>query len=159
MTSEHKAYTLRDCDEAGIEETIEAASVEDAERQAREWIVRGYERGEKTIWLDVAIREVSGGDEWTVTVALDPAEPDGEGTRAHDWQAPHDLVGGIAENPGVWGHGGGIVTSEVCIHCGTERRTDTWAQRPDTGEQGLTSVSYERGKFADEVRAASTEEP
>lgn len=29
------------------------------------------------------------------------------------------------------------------IHCGARMITDTWAQRLDTGEQGLTSIAYE----------------
>lgn len=37
----------------------------------------------------------------------------------HDWQSPHELVGGCEENPGVWGMGGvRIQTVEVCSHCG-----------------------------------------
>jgi len=31
---------------------------------------------------------------------------------------------------------------EVCAHCGAYRDTDTWAQDPETGEQGLTSITY-----------------
>jgi hypothetical protein len=38
------------------------------------------------------------------------------------------------------------------MRCGCERTTDTWAQNPETGEQGLQSVSYEEGKYADEIR-------
>ena len=32
---------------------------------------------------------------------------------------------------------------EVCGHCGLYRERDTWAQDPQTGEQGLQSVSYQ----------------
>jgi hypothetical protein len=35
--------------------------------------------------------------------------------------------------------------------CGCERTTDTWAQNPTTGERGLLSVTYEVGKYADEI--------
>jgi hypothetical protein len=61
---------------------------------------------------------------------------------AHDWQSPYTLLGGLRDNPGVWGHGGGVVTREVCARCGTYRITDTWAHDPDTGEQGLRRISY-----------------
>jgi len=84
------------------------------------------------------------------TVAIDPDEPDCVDV-AHRWRSPHRLVGGIAENPGVWGHGGGVMITECCMRCGCARLTDTWAQDPETGEQGLTSVRYEPGRWADEV--------
>lgn len=85
---------------------------------------------------------------------LEPAEPectDGE----HDWQSPYEIVGGCKENPGVWGHGGGVRIHECCMKCGCERVTDTWAQDMNTGEQGLESVSYEPGKYADEIEAVA----
>ena len=45
------------------------------------------------------------------------------------------------------GHGGGVIIREVCAHCGAYQVTDTWAERSDTGEQGLRSVKYlEAGK-------------
>lgn len=78
------------------------------------------------------------------TIDIDPPEPDCvRGRDDHEWASPHDVLGGVAENPGVWGHGGGVVIREVCRHCGAYRETDTWAQDPGTGQQGLTSVSYE----------------
>lgn len=76
------------------------------------------------------------------TVMLAAEEPECEEGEDHDWQSPLRVVGGIAENPGVWGHGGGVIITEVCAHCGTYRVTDTWAQDPETGEQGLRSVEY-----------------
>jgi hypothetical protein len=90
------------------------------------------------------------GEEGSTTVALEPEEPECEKTN-HDWQSPYDLLGGLEENPGVWGKGGGVIIREVCMHCGCERVTDTWAQNPETGEQGLKSVSYEPGKYTDEI--------
>jgi hypothetical protein len=79
-----------------------------------------------------------------VTVAIDPtppACPEGD----HEWTSPHEVVGGCEFSPGVFGHGGGAIVKEVCHHCGALKITDTWAQCPETGEQGLTSVHYERG--------------
>src|SRR5690606_20836104 len=38
---------------------------------------------------------------------------------AHRWGSPHELVGGIKENPGVWGGPGcSIRSTSVCLHCG-----------------------------------------
>jgi hypothetical protein len=69
----------------------------------------------------------------------------------HDWQAPQNLVGGCDQNPGVFGHGGGVLIYEVCMNCGTEKVTDNWAQDPSNGEQGLDEITYVVGKYADEV--------
>lgn len=98
---------------------------------------------EGTIWIDVRVRCEATDEEGSATVVCHQPEPDCADGHGHDWRAPLEIVGGIADNPGVWGHGGGVKIHEVCSHCGAHRHTDTWAQRPDTGEQGLTSVSYE----------------
>lgn len=95
----------------------------------------------------------------TVRVAIDPEEPEcapyGE---EHDWQSPHEILGGCESSPGVWGHGGGVWIHEVCMRCGCLRVIDTWAQDMETGQQGLHSVRYEEGRYADEVRALRDEE-
>jgi len=77
------------------------------------------------------------------TVALDPPEPDCVDDNGHDWQSPHSVVGGLEENPGVYGHGGGVFITQVCANCGMYRIEDTWAQDRETGEEGLRSVRYE----------------
>jgi hypothetical protein len=69
----------------------------------------------------------------------------------HVWSSPYDIVGGLKENPGVWGKGGGEVIHEVCLKCGCRKTTDTWAQCPDTGIQGLVSVKYEPEYYAEEL--------
>ena len=157
-------YTVR---HEGAEEAIEVDSVEEARTEARAWLRGGDWSGVDTsIWVDARLAadhaEIAEGevcpfcddpnqercDGERVTVRIDPAEPrcvDRE--TSHDWQSPHEIVGGLRENPGVWGHGGGVISREVCVRCGCERTTDTWAQRRDTGEQGLTSVSYEPRKY------------
>lgn len=78
-----------------------------------------------------------GAERECITVELEPPEPDCAGDHDHDWCSPHSVVGGIH------GHGGGVVIREVCAHCGRYRITDTWAQRSDTGQQGLDSVAYD----------------
>jgi hypothetical protein len=66
-------------------------------------------------------------------IAIHPEEPPCEDGHTHDWQSDG------------WprGHGGGVITREVCGHCRTTRTTDTWAQDPGTGEQGLYSVAFD----------------
>jgi len=59
---------------------------------------------------------------------------------AHDW---HTEDSGLAENPGVFGHGGGVVIRHVCAHCGLIRVVDTWA---DDGRGG----HVERTRYEDE---------
>jgi hypothetical protein len=77
--------------------------------------------------------------------ATEPACSESE----HDWTTPFEVLGGISENPGVWGNGGGVICRCICRHCGSLRTTDTWAQDPQTGEQGLDSISYaELGEHA-----------
>lgn len=73
------------------------------------------------------------------TATLEPAQPD---ECSGDWESPLEVVAGCRENPGVYGSGGGVIITEVDPVSGWYRVTDTWAQRPDTGEQGLRSVEY-----------------
>lgn len=83
------------------------------------------------------------------TITIEPEEPECEDGQDHEWASDHDVVGGAEDNPGVWGHGAGLIYVEHCRRCGCGRHTDTWAQDPATGEQGLTSVRYEPGEFSD----------
>lgn len=85
-------------------------------------------------------------DHSSYTISVDPPIPPCLEAE-HDWQSPVGIVGGIAENPGVWGHGGGVLIVECCMSCGCKRTTDTWAQDRQTGRQGLTSVRYEPGAY------------
>jgi hypothetical protein len=129
--------------------------------EATQDYVDGGEWGEGGGWVDVSTYRYgfdADGD-WgkcdreSHTIELEQEIPPCEDGQEHDWQSPLEIVGGIAENPGVWGHGGGVIAVECCMHCGCKRTTDTWAQNPATGEQGLTSVSYEAGYFAEELAA------
>jgi hypothetical protein len=82
-------------------------------------------------------------DEDYHTIEMEPEEPEcAEDSKEHDWCSPYSVLGGIEENPGVYGHGGGVVSTEVCSRCGRYRTTDTWAQNPCNGQQGLTSIAY-----------------
>lgn len=123
--------------------TIQADSAADALAEAVSNVVRhNYSPINSTVYVDVIVRNTATGEEDRETVTLEPDEPECSEPN-HDWQSPYDLLGGCAENPGVWGHGGGVIMREVCAHCGVYRITDTWAQRRDTGEQGLVETTYE----------------
>ena len=125
-------------------ETIQADDLASALESAVSWAAEGdYPEIESTIWVDVRATDTSDPDETdTDTARIDPPEPRCTADE-HDWQSPHEIVGGIADNPGVHGNGGGVTIDECCMHCGAHRHIDTWAHRPDTGEQGLESVSYD----------------
>lgn len=119
------------------------------EGELRAWTKGGDWDAEGTIWVrDYAwaaipyTGDIDEDSEVSVRVAIEQAEP--ECTEAeHDWQSPYEMLGGLKENPGVWGKGAGLIIRRVCAHCGKYRVIDTWAQDPETGEQGLESVGYE----------------
>lgn len=134
---------------------VEYPDAESADEAAQEYVSGGDWGGRsETSWVQVytwrtAITLDEDGDPVTLTldkkdhtVEIEAEEPECVANE-HDWQSPIEVVGGIKENPGVHGHGGGVIITEVCAHCGMYRVTDTWAQNPSTGEQGLTSVRYE----------------
>lgn len=137
-----------------------------AEEAAQKYVDSGDWDRDNTTWFRIYTwregidehGEIVRFDENTHEITLTAEEPDCDEGQEHDWQAPYEIVGGIKENPGVWGHGGGVIIHEVCIHCGCERVTDTWAQNRETGEQGLTSVEYSLDKYRDKVEAMKEDE-
>ena len=114
--------------------------------------VDGGEWGEitSTIWVHVSTwveemdddGEVVRLEEERHTVKIDPEEPECRHDEGHDWRSPYSVLGGLRENPGVRGNGGGVVCTSVCRHCGAYQISDSWAQDPETGEQGLDSLEY-----------------
>lgn len=134
------------CTDGNADVEIEA----DSAREAAEEYVETGDWGviEKTFWVDIYATDEDG-EETIVTVTTHPPEPECV-EASHEWASPYSLLGGCRENPGVWGHGGGIISKEVCRHCGVYRTSDTWAQDPNTGAQGLESISYDE---ADEASA------
>ena len=71
---------------------------------------------------------------------LNEYEP--ENPAGHNWTATYDREGGLKENPGVVGNGGGVIIHEHCTRCNCTRTTDTWATNPIDGTQGHTVVEY-----------------
>lgn len=141
-------YTIRD---EGDSFTFEAINEREAKAIAREWLENGAADldVESTTWIHGHLTTEGEYGSLRVTATIQPPVPKcgAEDGDAHDWQSPYELLGGLRENPGVWGHGGGVIVNEVCMRCGCKRTTDTWAQDRETGEQGLTSVTYEEGAF------------
>lgn len=135
------------------EDSSELVPPSEIEEWLRDWVEDGYlmpEERNVTRWIrayadpiDPATDEPLDGARVDVHVIIEAEEPPCLRDREHSWEAPLDLVHGIEDNPGVQGHGGGVVITRVCSFCGRYRVTDTWATDPTTGRQGLTSVEYE----------------
>ena len=145
-STELRAWTIAYLDSSGVEESIMATSTDDALRQAEDGVRGGdWGNGEdpSTTYVDVEVTCALSGVHERVTVVIHPDEPDCASSHSHDWRSPIELVGGCVENPGVVGHGGGVIVHEVCRWCGLHRRTDTDATRRDNGQQGMTEVSYQ----------------
>ncbi len=146
-------------DDGSVEIEIDAESPSAA---AQDYVDGGdWNVDSKTIWVTVYVIDADARDAYlneasddepersSHKIEIAPAEPacqDG----GHDWRSP-SFLHGLKENPGVVGHGGGVLVTECCMHCGCARITDTWAHDPSTGEQGLESVEYLPGEYADEV--------
>ncbi len=153
-SDEPRAFTF--CTDDGGEMTVEATSMGDAIDLAADWACEGdYDAIESTIWVRVRIAGEDG-TESAFTVTINPDEPECDHENGHDWQNPIALVGGLRENPGVYGHGGGVIINTACLRCGAGRTEDTWAQDRATGRQGLESVAYEPAGTYD-VSALSSE--
>ena len=105
---------------------------------AREYADDGWGEIAETTWIHVwTWTQDEGGEqhdrEYHV-VEIDPEEPDCVEDELHEWT-----------DEAVRGHGGGVLISDVCAHCGLTRTIDTWAQDRETGQQGLRSISYAPG--------------
>jgi len=88
-----------------------------------------------------------------VSVRIDPDEPDCVDDDGHDWRTPHSVVGGLKENPGVWGNAGGVITREVCARCGAYLINNTWDQ--SQGPEPVETVRYEPADDASRAYVAA----
>lgn len=149
------------CSDENGEIEVEATSPE----EAAQWFADAADWGDftKTIWVDVRVTPISDDGEPIederehITITLDPEEPPCVGGKEHEWCSPYEVVGGLKENPGVWGHGGGVIITEACPHCGRYRVTDTWAQNPADGSQGHT-IEYRKPDEASLAWVRSSED-
>lgn len=136
---------------------IAASSIEEAESRADEWVRDCYEPAEKTYWVNVTVTDMVTAERRHIKVEVEPPEPPcihprtGERWPEHDWRREYRVVGGIRENPGVWGNGGGVTITCACHRCGCGRTVDTWAQDPEDGQQGLRAVIYRPGAYIAEI--------
>lgn len=141
----YRRYALVDND-GGIVKKIKATCDDGAKLLAIKWMREGYSTDGETYWVKVQVfsgwhSQNSATRIATHKVAIHPQEPECT-KKQHKWIAPHEVVGGLEDNPGVWGHGGGVRIHDLCKHCGVHRHVDTWAQDRSDGEQGLTSTRF-----------------
>lgn len=108
----------------------------ESSKEAAQEYVDGGDWGplDSTTWITVHCwQQTAAGrklNEESHTITLNPEEPACT-AHFHNWL---DLS--------VNGNGGGVTIRERCAECGLKRTTNTWAQNPETGEQGLRSVQY-----------------
>ena len=140
----------------GGSEIVRARSLAAVIRRARKWCDEDWSTVEEedVIYAHIDIYRLdhpSDPDAWAVHSEhrqVGMTAPDCIGDEEHDWQAPYEIVGGITENPGCWGDGGGVRCRAVCALCGAYRQSGNWGQCMEDGVQGLDWESYED---ADEV--------
>lgn len=149
-----RSFLCWDADTSSVDAVeIVAESALDAARayvDGRDWSVE-----DSTIWIDVRVAELPRvPDEPSLEhdsrhrIAVDPLptlclDEDGRRNGDHSWSDDVRLVGGLRENPGVFGWGGGVVIHRICTACGCGEIVNTWATDPATGESGLRSTTYQ----------------
>lgn len=136
------------------ETTFEGSSIKELVEEAVDWAEGGdWDSDLQTCWVDLTLKVYTDEGEPIETifkqVTIEPEEPlcEGDEDGSHNWVDEHEIVGGIKENPGCWGHGGGVIIQRACTKCGMLREEDTWAQNRNNGQQGLYSIKYVPGHF------------
>ena len=139
-----KKYTM--IDDCGGEVVIIAGDDSEAAEKMKRIMeaCENFDESNSTIWYSAELRNDEGEIIDGIQIEKHPEEPPCTKSE-HDWQTPHEIVGGSEVNPGY--HGNHKYT-EVCAHCGVYKDEDQDAMDPDTGERGLTSISY---READDV--------
>jgi len=132
------------------QDTLYAVAPDDASDAVEAWLTGGdWDASEGQLYLvayAVAIDPVTGEAVEHTRVCgeatIEQPEPDCEGDEEHDWCAPHSVVGGLRENPGVYGAGAGIRSRQVCAHCGAYSVYESARQDSGTGRY-YGATSYE----------------
>lgn len=123
-------YELRD-DFGNASDPFPAASDEEAleaaPRHLGDWPDPDAEG--RTVWAVEQLWRTEPAYVGEVTQARHPALTCAAGGE-HRWiegrRLRYLLLGGSAQEPGVWGSGGGVQLSEVCARCGVQVTRDTW---------------------------------
>lgn len=156
MENQKANYRIYDMTGGGVTEDIYAESLEDAIKQGREWIEAGDWGDDcdgETLHCEVyeIVRDEDGDVNNSATrrgemhdcsgTAPAAKPPECKDGTVHSWRAPHDLVGGCKENPGVFGSGHGTVSiTHVCSRCGIYWKVDYGAT--DSDGRKTTKTTY-----------------
>lgn len=131
-SDEPRAYIVRDDNASWTITSRPSTLATEVEKSvsAGDW---GGEGSASWVWSGDAVCEITGESERFAVPFAAVAPPCRTG-RDHDWQAPHEVVGGLVENPGVFGgDNGGIRVIEVCAHCGRYKIVETRKTNPGNG--------------------------
>ena len=139
----NQTYIMREMDTDATEK-ITATSLDEAKQKLKEWAADAdWCESEATVYVDYALLNDEGQTLYEHTYRTDPTPPSCvEDQEEHDFVATVEIEGGLVENPGVWGHQGGITISTHCVHdgCNIHKTVDTWA---DDGHGGhCETVQY-----------------
>lgn len=133
------------CNDEQAVEVVTAEGLDEAcDLAAESWRAGSWDRkclvSVRVAELDADDRETGDACYLDVECGRDP-EPPQCVAEAHDWQSPHEVVGGLSENPGVWSTGGTtLVFRECCGRCGAYRRTTSYGSQRDPGQ--VDTVEY-----------------
>ncbi|MGC3956979.1 MAG: hypothetical protein QM813_03130 [Verrucomicrobiota bacterium] len=139
---------------SGEQKIITASNWKAAHGMAEKWMLAG-DWGDEPSYVDYALH-LLGEDEdeieskfGRVAVNTDP-EPECPNNKAHEWNSPYELVGGLKENPGEWSiENGRFKFVAVCIHCGCYKKTFTASldgQFPEVPEHSKYEAADERSE-------------
>ena len=130
------AEYLARIENGSLGDTVFAAdTLEEAWEEAEDWALAGDWPAEGC-YLELSLAPIIPGKDslfeyCILQVAADESRLDQYNSihrqdgHSHTWKAPHRLVGGLEENPGVWSGGGVRFTFVKVCRCGAWRRTDT----------------------------------
>ena len=143
---EWETYGGFEANDDGNTESIDAETMEEAVEQAIEVWQDGSWDGKCLI--EVRVVQYGWGDEIEDTAYVevecgeDPESPDCVDGEEHDWCSPHEVVGGIKENPGVWSEGGTtLVFRTVCANCGCVKIETNYGSQRNPGQ--CDAVEYD----------------
>ena len=155
-----KTYIVVDKSAEEYLDILSASTLEEARKQAIDFCCEGYERETEPVWVDYELYEadqipdnlhdgailsnqekelqdnIESGSIRLIesdTLVTEPPAP-----KCKSDEGEHRFV-----EYSVVGNGGGVIIRDECKYCKVRKVTDTWAQKPDSGEQGYTTVTYE----------------
>ena len=106
-------------------------------RTAAEIMAEGYDADDVEAAMSGEDDEIALAELDVIGITIQPEEPDCQKSPHHRIHPQHKWIQGQA-----YAHGGGVQYTSTCKRCGIQRHTDTWAQDPSTGSQGLRSTAY-----------------